>query len=186
MVYKRYAEDQLDNILNIIQFASGNTDVLGFHAGADWGLNKFQIAYILATAEHESYFRPIKEIGDAGKPYAPYYGRGYVQYGKFLHLDLVTQPDLVLKEDVSRVILVHGMSHGWFTGKKLSAYIGGFDHRDYVGARRIINGQDRAQDIAGLATFWEGALSGINGIGSDPAPRTPAPRMLALEHLFRN
>ncbi len=46
------------------------------HAGAAWGLTKFQIAYILATAEWESRFSPIEEIGERNKPYAPYYGRG--------------------------------------------------------------------------------------------------------------
>ncbi|KAF9344956.1 hypothetical protein BGX26_003706 [Mortierella sp. AD094] len=180
MVYKRYAEDQLDNIQGIIKFASGNEDLLGFHAGVAWGLNKYQIAYILATAEHESGFRPIKEIGGTQRRYAPYYGRGYVQlthkenyekYGRLLHLDLVHQPDLALREDVARVVLVHGMTHGWFTGKKLSDYISDFDHCDYIGARWIINLQDQAQHIADLANFWQGALSGINGIGSDPAPR---------------
>jgi hypothetical protein len=49
------------------------------HAGLAWGINKFQIAYILATAEWESRFSPIEEIGGKNKPYAPYYGRGYVQ-----------------------------------------------------------------------------------------------------------
>jgi hypothetical protein len=49
------------------------------HAGLSWGINKFQIAYILATAEWESRFSPIEEIGGKNKSYAPYYGRGYVQ-----------------------------------------------------------------------------------------------------------
>jgi hypothetical protein len=42
--------------------------------------------------------------------------------------------------------------------------------QDYINARRIVNGLDRATEIATFATFWEGALSGINSIGSDPAP----------------
>jgi hypothetical protein len=76
---KRFTEAQLDTIIAIIQFASGNQDVLGMHAGLSWGINKFQIAYILATAEWESRFSPIEEIGGKTKSYAPYYGRGYVQ-----------------------------------------------------------------------------------------------------------
>jgi hypothetical protein len=76
---KRYTDPQLDTIVSIIQFASGNQDVLAMHAGLAWGINKFQIAYILATAEWESSFSPIEEIGGRNKPYAPYYGRGYVQ-----------------------------------------------------------------------------------------------------------
>jgi hypothetical protein len=54
-------------------------DVLGMHAGTDWNLNKYQLAYILATADWESSFSPIEEHGGPSKPYAPYYGRGYVQ-----------------------------------------------------------------------------------------------------------
>jgi hypothetical protein len=79
MVYKQFAQDQIDNIYGIIRFASNKVDLLGIHVGAAWGLNNRQLAYILATAEHESYFRPIKEIGGTKRPYAPYFGRGYVQ-----------------------------------------------------------------------------------------------------------
>jgi hypothetical protein len=50
--------------------------------------------------------------------------------------------------------------------------------QDYINARRIVNGLDRATEIATFATFWEGALSGINSIGSDPVPTT---RLLLLE-----
>ncbi len=50
--------------------------------------------------------------------------------------------------------------------------------QDYINARRIVNGLDRANEIAAFATFWEGALSGINSIGSDPAP---TPRLLFLK-----
>ncbi|PYH40881.1 uncharacterized protein BP01DRAFT_360925 [Aspergillus saccharolyticus JOP 1030-1] len=150
------------------------------HAGLAWGINKFQIAYILATAEWESKFSPIEEIGGKNKPYAPYYGRGYVQithkenydkYSKLLSLDMVTHPEIALRPDVSLVVIVHGMSKGSFTGKKLGDYITDFDHKDYINARRIVNGLDRAAEIAAFATFWEGALSGVNSIGSDPAPR---------------
>ncbi|KAF9325344.1 hypothetical protein BG006_011164 [Podila minutissima] len=177
MVYKQYAQDQLDNINGIIRFASNKDDLLGIHVGAAWDLNNRRLAYILATAEHESYFRPIEEIQGAKRSYKPYFGRGYVQlthkenyakYGKLLTLDLVNKPELALQEEVARVVLVHGMTYGWFTGKKLSDYIDK-DHDDYVGARRIVNGQDKAQQIAKLAEFWEGFLFGNNTIGAHKA-----------------
>lgn len=79
MVYKQYDQDQLDNIYGIIRFASNKDDLLGIHVGAEWGLNNRQLAYILATAEHESLFRPIKEVDGAERSYNPYFGRGYVQ-----------------------------------------------------------------------------------------------------------
>lgn len=47
------------------------------------------------------------------------------------------------------------MVDGWFTGRKLSQYFEG--KIDYQGARRIINGTDKAIMIAGYAqTFFNG------------------------------
>jgi hypothetical protein len=39
--------------------------------------DQHQIAYILATAQHESNFEPVTEIGGSSKEYAPYQGRGF-------------------------------------------------------------------------------------------------------------
>jgi hypothetical protein len=50
-----------------------------------------------------------------------------------------------------------GMRQGLFTGRKLATYINDAQC-DYVNARRIINGTDRAQDIAGYAQTFETAL----------------------------
>lgn len=128
-----------------------------------------QIAYVLATAEHETggTMMPVREAGYLKNPmkylrrlrYYPYYGRGHVQltwkanyqkYQDLLDLPLVSHPDLALRFDISVFILVHGMRTGTFTGKKLSDYFG--EHRrDFVGARRIVNGRDRAMRIADLA-----------------------------------
>ena len=56
-----------------------------------------------------------------------------------------------------------GMVKGMFTGKKLSDYI--FDGKcDYVGARRIINGQDKAKLIAGYARAFQYALKRANEV----------------------
>lgn len=49
------------------------------------------------------------------------------------------------------------MKEGWFTGRKLSDYISG-NKKDYVNARRIINGMDKAQKIANEAVIFERAL----------------------------
>lgn len=92
-------------------------------------------------------------------------GRGYVQltgrenYAKAtrkLGVDLLAEPDLALRADIAASIMVVGMREGWFTGRKLSDYLPG----DYRNARRIINGTDKAYEIAGLATSWEAALRG--------------------------
>ncbi|MEE4406755.1 hypothetical protein [Enterobacter mori] len=47
-------------------------------------------------------------------------------------------------------VAINGMSQGWFTGKKRGDYL--TDTRtDYLNARRIINGTDKAQTIAACA-----------------------------------
>lgn len=127
-----------------------------------------QIAYVLATVDWETNFTflPVREaywLSEGWRQrnlrYYPFYGRGYVQlthkvnyqrYSAILDMDLVGQPDLALDEGTARFILVHGFKTGAFTGRKLEDYIhaGGADFR---GARRCINGTDRASEIAALA-----------------------------------
>lgn len=101
-----------------------------------------------------------------------YYGRGHVQLtwldnylraGKALGamLDdaeqLARAPDLALRPDISAAILCLGMRDGWFTGKKLDDYINA-RQTDYVNARRIVNGTDKASLIAGCARQFQTAL----------------------------
>jgi putative chitinase len=69
-----------------------------------------------------------------------------------------TAPDLVLDPAIAYAILSHGMRDGWFTGKKLSDYLKPGATPDYVNARRIVNGTDRAADIAAIATSMEQLL----------------------------
>jgi len=132
------------------------------------------IQYVLATVQHETAgtFKPVREafwLSEKWRKkhlrYYPYYGRGLVQitwksnYEKFSKLlserfgsniDLVKNPDLALDEKYAIFILVYGMKHGTFTGKKLSDYFG--DHgSNFINARKIINGKDKAKKIASLA-----------------------------------
>lgn len=130
--------------------------------------NPAQLAYILATAEHETMgFATMSEIGGKNKPYAPYYGRGYVQlthsanykkYGEILNVDLLGSPDLALDKKRSAFIIVHGMLHGEFTGKKLVKYITGLGNGkgsvDFIRARRVVNGNFHADRVAELAKKW--------------------------------
>lgn len=101
-----------------------------------------------------------------GKPAGPhghvYYGRGdvqltwydnYVRMGRILDLPLAEKPDIALQSKVSKRILVEGMLHGQsnrgdFTGKSLEDYFNDVTD-DPFNARRIINGMDKAQLIAG-------------------------------------
>jgi hypothetical protein len=136
------------------------------------------LAYELATVFHEcaTQMVPLREYGKgAGRAYGRpdpvtrlvYYGRGYVQLtwkhnydvmGKIIGYDLVAEPDAALEPDVAARIMFEGMERGLFTGKKLNDY---FTDKtsDWVNARRIINGLDRARDIAVYAQEFHVALS---------------------------
>lgn len=91
------------------------------------------------------------------KPGAWFRGRGYIQitgytnYKKFadlLGIDLVMEPDLALEPDNAYEILVQGMVGGLFTGVGLPKFFNDiFD--DPRRARRIVNGMDKADTIAG-------------------------------------
>lgn len=128
---------------------------------------KAQIAYVLATVEHETNdtFKPVREsywLGEWARKrlrYYPYYGRGYVQltwkfnyqgYSKILGIDLVKNPDRAMEPAIACFVLVHGFKEGIFTGRKITDYIRP-GKTDPIGARRCINGTDKAGKIAAIA-----------------------------------
>lgn len=95
-----------------------------------------------------------------------YYGRGYVQLtwifnyqlaSEKLGHDFLNNPDDVMKPEYAIKVMLEGMKQGWFTGRRLSDYIHQ-SKKDYVNARRIINGTDKANLIAGYADTFEKAL----------------------------
>lgn len=95
-----------------------------------------------------------------------YHGRGYVQLtgrynynrvGRELGLDLINHPDSVKEPLIAYNILAGGMIQGWFTGKSLSDYINSAQC-DYINARKIINGTDKAKTIASYAKKFEAPL----------------------------
>ena len=49
------------------------------------------------------------------------------------------------------------MKEGWFTGKKLSNYIT-LQKSDFLNARRIVNGMDKAKEIEALAKQYDKEL----------------------------
>jgi hypothetical protein len=63
-------------------------------------------------------------------------------------------PDKALEKENSYVAMVYGMQKGIFTGKKLGDYISNVK-TDYINARRVINGTDRATTIANYAEDFE-------------------------------
>lgn len=98
-----------------------------------------------------------------------YYGRGetqntwfanYEKLSKVFGVDFLSNPDLLLTQEWSTKVTLYSMKTGLYTGKKLSDYIH-LSKKDYVGARRIINGTDKAQLIAGYAEMFEKALRSL-------------------------
>jgi putative chitinase len=135
------------------------------------------LAYIFATAYNETdrTMQPIEEPGHGvGLPFGKpdpntgqvYYGRGlvgltwernYKTMGDLLGLDLVNHPEQALQLSVSVRVLVDGMMRGLFTGKSVPDYINS-KNVDWINARRIINGLDKADAIAGYAQQFFAAL----------------------------
>jgi putative chitinase len=99
-----------------------------------------------------------------------YCGRGYVQLtwrnnyrlaAERLKCPLEDEPNLALTPDIAARIMRHGMEEGWFTGRKLSDYLpsaGKADARQFTNARKVINGLDRADLVAGYALTFQSAL----------------------------
>jgi peptidoglycan hydrolase-like protein with peptidoglycan-binding domain len=180
-------------------------------AGLDAILNEWEqrrpsadlrwLAYMLATAFHETArtMQPIREFGKGrGRRYGvpdpatgeTYYGRGYVQltwksnYDKSTRRfgqDFVNNPDLALSPPLAAAIMFGGMTDGWFTGKKLGDYFSP-GREDWRNARRIINGLDHADTIAGYGRQFMNALAaGAQGgsvIGT--ATTMPPPSVAAM------
>lgn len=138
-----------------------------------------QIAYVLATAQHESqnFTKPEEDYGrqqatrlgyEGGEDF---FGRGYAhlthrdnyqRLGEALGRgdDFVNNPALAADPEIASRVLVVGMRDGLFTTRGLGDYINE-NGADYAEARRIINGTDRQDDIADLARNWEGQVADL-------------------------
>lgn len=150
------------------------------------GLLRNQAAYVLATAYWETA-RTMKPVREAfwlpenwrkkNLRYYPWYGRGYVQLtwesnyakaGAKIGVDLIEDPNRALEPKHAAEILVLGMKEGWFTGKRLGQYVT-LQASNFVGARRVVNGTDKAQAIAEIARDYDEALK-EEGYGVDQEP----------------
>ena len=107
--------------------------------------------------------------------------RNYRFAGQKLGIPLEQNPELARDLKTSAAILVLGTMEGWFTGKDLTDYIDDVDESDdvdlkeFVQARRTVNGTDKAALIAGHALIFEKALK-LGGYRKGAAkPVAPAP-----------
>ncbi len=143
------------------------------------------LAYMFATTHHETdtTMQPIEEYGKGkGRKYGKqvkmdgttysntnniFYGRGFVQLtwyenyakaGKKLAVDFIQKPEKVMEPANATKIMFLGMAEGWFTGKKLMDYFN-TTKEDWFNARRIINGTDKANNIAAYAKKYYAAIS---------------------------
>lgn len=176
--YGSLNQSQVDGIESLLTSLEADADV----GDERWA------AYMFATVKHEcaNRWQPIEEFGKGhGHPYGnpvtvtgsdgqdytnSYYGRGYVQltwdynYKKMsaaLGMDdaLLIHPEQVLDPDTAYKVMSYGMRNGSFTGKSLGKYINDAGC-DYVNARRIINGLDKADLIAGYAEKLAACFTG--------------------------
>lgn len=132
-------------------------------------------AYLLATAVWETAhtMQPVREAfwmpegwRKGHLSYYPYYGRGYVQLtfqrnynlmGEVVGKPLGVNPDLALDPATAARIIVYGMEHGSFTGPGLETFFNA-QETNWVRARAIINGSDKATVIAEIAKVVYSAI----------------------------
>lgn len=161
-----------------------------------------QISYGMATARHEAWSRDgeidyeIEEYGGHLQGYGAsgFYGRGlgqithennYRKLGEFFGVNLVANPKLALRKDISAGGLVIGSMLGWFRGDRhgrhsLPRYFPDGGPNDPIGAREIINGDKKKNGalIAGhyrqfLDALQKAQRGSVGPVIAKPAPRPP-------------
>lgn len=132
----------------------------------------------LATSDEEAVER-LERAFAAGKlswvktPYwrrdedgKSWHGRGLVQLthkrnyeamSTLTGIDLVADPDRAMEMDVAVMILIEGMVAGSFATHKLADHLNA-EKEDWVNARLIVNGTDRAEKIADYGRAFLAAI----------------------------
>lgn len=161
----RFTKEQASYILATIYHETGktfrpvrekynSTNVCGFNSGNKM-YNYFECHYgINGNRPHVARDLGNLNEGDGGK----YYGRGFVQitgrknytnFGNFLNVDLINDPNKALEWDRSYEITISGMmgeKFQTFTGVSITNYINS-GRKDYYNARRAVNLLDKASTI---------------------------------------
>lgn len=119
---------------------------------------------------------PSSAVAKYARPTGPhghvYYGRGHVQLtwlenyassSRDAGVDLVANPDAMLDPTVSARVLWKGLLDGRWNGRRvgLRAYL---DAGDVLGARRTVNVQDKAAEIAGYHRKFLACVNAAGGL----------------------
>lgn len=175
-LFKSFNQDQVDGLNVFLDWYDNENPPIP----EKYHIDDRCLAYILATTYHETAatMQPIAEYGKGkgksyGNPAGPYgqcyYGRGYVQltwYDNYKRQDdklglneaLVKNADLALDPQIAKDVIIKGMYDGDFTGVGLGKFFT-IDLTDWYNARTIVNGHDRASDIAAYAEKFANALT---------------------------
>jgi hypothetical protein len=182
-----FTQKQVDGIEYLLGVWERHFEADNPRDGTKW------LAYCLATFYWETAqtMQPVEEYGRGsgksyGQPAGPYnqkyYGRGHVQLtwetnykngekylsGRYgVHTNIHAEPHKMLRDETSALVSYDGMVWGWFTGVGLSKYFNA-TVEDPVNARRIVNGTDKADTIAGFYWTFKKSLKQV------PKAETPA------------
>jgi putative chitinase len=87
--------------------------------------------------------------------------RNYALAEKVFGIPFVSNPDLMMVSENAAKVMAHFMKGGLFTGKKLADFLprtGPANLAQFKKSRPIINGTDRAADVAAFAMQFQTAL----------------------------
>ncbi|WP_028745992.1 glycoside hydrolase family 19 protein [Rhizobium mesoamericanum] len=83
--------------------------------------------------------------------------RNYEAMSRLTGIDLVAEPDRAMEMDAAVSILIEGMVQGSFANHKLADHLNETTD-DWINARRIVNGTDRAEKLAGYGKTFLAAI----------------------------
>lgn len=179
--------DALRSSLNLVRLSQVQVDTLnaileiGEQGWKGKPITIPQLAYVIATAYHESVFNPVKEIRARANTSlrrtqdrywsSGFFGRGliqitwrenYAEMGKRIGMDLVGNPDLALDPEIAVKILFSWFFDGAISGQgKITKYISG-NKKQYISARLLVNNDveknaatiaDHAKNIERILTY---------------------------------
>jgi hypothetical protein len=121
---------------------------------------------VLATGPDQRAWAIKMENTQQGDGYK-YRGRGYPQLtwkknyrrcGELIGVDLVNNPERAAEPAISAACIIRAMLNGTFTELKLDKFVNKKGEKDYLNARKVVNGVDKAPILQGHAVIFEEIL----------------------------